>query len=363
MKTGQSTAPKFSTIAIRAFRWLAGALALALAVHPDRAYTQNPSTLKEALVSYSWTVHRDTHECNYRFLPDGTALPDAENWGRWMWVATGPRTFTLWGADGTPAGLGGKKDEPRTCTFDETFSNFRGEWAKVRGGGNHFVSGTRQGANAAPAPAPDPVPNGPAGGNLAKSMIEACSKLEPQAVALATMPLDRTAPESVQEMLTEIMETLKDEVQKSPQASPATYALALRIFGMCSAVLNERDATAKRAATATSGKPHLMGEWSNAWATKAEGYRKTFTMLYSQFRDAARNSPPPKIAVTGGGVGFVDFPPVPAPDATPQSATPAAAPEVDRLSAGKKGQGGLNGGAYDHHYIWTPRPLPLNIYR
>jgi len=328
---------------------------------PDRA-TASEVALAQTLVANTWSWARGNTKDGFvwrailTFHQDGTVTNPTDH-HTWYWWVIDDQTVHLqfFPQDAHPA-LNLKAGlnlvfEPGLTTYRSV--EMDGRSSPTATGARKTPTGEFISESKIPFARPNDgaSPSTPAGANKAKSMIEAVSKLEPQAVALATMPLDRTAPASMQEMLTAIDEALKDEAVKTPQASPLAYALARRMFSICRSILNERIATTKRAELLNAGG--FTASWVSAWADRVDAYRNTLSPLYVQFREAVRNSPPPKLPVEGEGVAFLDFPPVPQPAAAPpqHAAAPNSAPA---------GNGGLNRGAYDHRYIWTWGP---SIYR
>jgi len=142
-----------------------------------------------------------------------------------------------------------------------------------------------------------------------------------------TAPLDVAVPEQIWENLNFLKEALKDEAAQKPAANPASYQLAVRLCLKMLENLADRDAVSARAGGAAvlhqksnltqQNRDHLTwpqyalerderaerkenakkadkfmnGHIMIEWSGKAATMRKDIQFLYSQFREAMRQTP------------------------------------------------------------------------
>ena len=219
---------------------------------------------------------------------------------------------------------------------------FCGEWPTVKGGGKHFVSGTRQGAIASAAPAPARASDSP-GVPPAPAVVPAPANV-PQAampgkldelrekaaslVDIALTPLAKESSASFQGYVMDLRESILDEAARKPVATPQAYTLAVQRCNMLIGTNNERTATvtrlnnnkptnAAKGASTTRDHPNwqdLVREsqesaratYNNtietpfhkgitvAWGLRVVELRKYLDAAIAQFRGALRQGAPPK---------------------------------------------------------------------
>ncbi len=181
---------------------------------------------------------------------------------------------------------------------------------------------------------PDPKPPGTAPGG---GQLEAFAKSLPQAAEWATAPLNVTTPANLWEVYDSMEAGLKSESAQTPQASPAAYALALRICNVLHNSLRERRQMLDRNARLAHGR--LTDAWLNQWSTRADVIQAAIGDLYGQLRTAVIQSPPP--AWPAPDALAVNFPPLP---------EPAHAPSQPYFNADNPNP--LDRGAYNQHSSW-----------
>ncbi len=284
-----------------------------LGLSAPRARSAEPKTLEEALLNYTWEwTNAPKPPALIRFYADGTA-------GSWHWKITAARTAivnTLFNKDGKPSTWSAE------LKFDETFSRLEGT-AIDEGHRGHRYTGRRmkpvRNAESAPVSATTHKPDEP--------QIKILSDESVNVTGWITSPLDVAVPEQIWENLNFMKEALKDEAAQKPAATPAAYQLGVRLCLKMlenlaerdtattraggSAVLHqksnltqdnrnhltwpqfflERDERAERKDNARKADRFMSGHSSVEWNNKTTNMRKEMQTLYSQFREALRQTP------------------------------------------------------------------------
>ncbi len=296
---------------------------------------------------------KETWEFIRSIIPSGPGTywlgaTDQEKKGDWKWVDSTSVTFSLWFNRNTKSNHEERENRlgidnywpgtlwralPNNGVLGKChITGFICEWKAGATASSSLTSPDTKPTAVKPALTPAPVITPAASSaNTYKAdppQIKILSEESVNVTAWITAPLDVAVPEQIWENLNFLKESLKDERDSTPAASPAAYQLGVRLCLKMlenlaerdtattraggNAVLHqksnltqqnrdhltwpqyalERDERAERKDNARKADRFMSGHSSVEWNNKTTNMRKEMQAMYAQFREAQRQQQP-----------------------------------------------------------------------